>query len=216
MSKPVCRFNKFGFCKYGNHCFRQHENTICENVQCNICECPFRHPRKCKFFQQFHYCKFGNYCKYSHDTSERRKTLKQVDDLKEEVKALKQEILEKVKMINEKDEKLKALVEKENEDLKEIEELRNDRNVTQMLFDDFKDEMRYKYGYDSSAETTEEELCYAEEQNAETNECNHCGFKGKTAGGLKTHIRRKHRDRNKSLWEIQICSRENIRKRICI
>ena len=45
-------------------------------------------------------------------------------------------------MLNEKDAEIKALVKKyelkwkeqENEDLKEIEELRNDRNVIQMLF----------------------------------------------------------------------------------
>ena len=148
------------------------------------------------------------YCKFSHDdASVRKETLKQIDDLKEEIKALKEEINEKVKIINEKDEESKALVKKyesklkdqENEDLKEIEDLRNDRNVIQMLFDDFKEKMTYKYGYDSSAETTDEELVYGETRDVDNNECSLCGFKGKTSGGLKTHIGRKHRDREKTL-----------------
>ena len=133
--------------------------------------------------------------------------MKQINDLKEEIKALKEEISEKVKIINEKDQETKALVkkyesklkDKKNEDLKEIEELRNDRNVIQMLFDDFKEEMTYyKYVYDSSAETSDEELVYGETRDVDNNECSLCGFKGKTSGGLKTHIGRKHRDREKS------------------
>ena len=120
----------------------------------------------------------------------------------EEVRVLTENISEKVRMLKEKDEEIRALIEKyesklkeqEIEDLKEIEELRNDCNVTQMLFDDFKEEMTYKYGYDSTAETTDEELVYGDNTNAENNECSLCGFKGKTAEGLKTHVRRKHRD----------------------
>ena len=32
----VCRFNKFGFCRFGNLCFRRHENKECENVNCEV------------------------------------------------------------------------------------------------------------------------------------------------------------------------------------
>ena len=61
--------------------------------------------------------------------------------------------------------------------------------------------MSHKW-YDSTAETTDEELVYGDNTNTENNECSLCGFKGKTAGGLKTHVRRKHGDRDKSLWEM--------------
>ena len=197
MLELICRYNKFGYCKFGNHCFRKHENLICENAHCNLVECPLRHPRKCKFFLEFHYCKFGVYCKFSHEKIEN--TSKQIDELKQELKILKQEIQEKVKIINEKDSEIKAMIEKhvfeirkvESEDLKEFEAMREDRNVTQMLFDDFKEEMTYKYGYDSSAETSDEELVQIE------NNCNFCEFKGKTAGGLKSHVTKKHKDKDK-------------------
>ena len=46
-----------------------------------------------------------------------------------------------------------------------------------MLFDDFKEEMSYKYGYDSSTETTDEELVYGEARNVDNNKCSLCDFK---------------------------------------
>ena len=27
----ICQYNKFGFCKFGNNCYRKHENKLCEN-----------------------------------------------------------------------------------------------------------------------------------------------------------------------------------------
>ena len=200
MSKSVCRFNKFGYCKYGNRCFRKHENEICENVQCNSKECSLRHPRKCKYFIDFQYCKFGAYCKFSHPTPIIKETSKEINDLKEQLKLLKKEIDDKDKLIKEKNDEMEVLKKEhesemkkqESEYFKEIEDIRNNLHVTEMLFDAFKEDMTYKYGYDSSALTSDEELDDVVISNLENNECNICSFKGKTAGGLKTHIRRKH------------------------
>ena len=207
MSRLVCRHNKFGYCKYGNRCFRKHENEICENVQCNGKECSLRHPRNCKYFFEFQYCKFGDYCKFSHVTPIMKETSKEIDDLKEKLKLLKSEIDAKNKLIQEKNDELEVLIKdhesemkkQESEYFKEIEGVRNDLYVTQMLFDSFKEDMVYKYGYDSSAQTSDEELNDLEKSSVENNECNLCDFRGKTIGGLKTHIRRKHGDREKTV-----------------
>ena len=51
----------------------------------------------------------------------------------------------------------------------------------QILFDDFKEEMTYMYGYDSGADTTEDEVGNEKEK---TN-CVLCYFKARTTGGLK-------------------------------
>ena len=58
----------------------------------------------------------------------------------------------------------------EQEELEKYEALRNDLHVTQMLFDDFKEE---KYEYDSDAETTEDEIGDEKEK---TN-CDLCNLK---------------------------------------
>ena len=57
--------------------------------------------------------------------------------------------------------------------------------MIQMFFDDFKEDMAYKYGYDSSAETTEEEIVYIKNLSVGNFACDLCDFKGKTTGGLK-------------------------------
>ena len=200
MSKSICKFNKFGICKYGNHCFRNHENVICKNAQCSISDCHLRHPRKCKYFLEFQYCKFGEYCKFSHEIPLRKETSKEIDTMKQQIKLLENEIQLKENLIKEKDLEIHAIKEKyekalekqASEDLKEIERIRNDLHVTQMLFDDFKEDMTYKYGYDSSAETSDEELNFGENNRDKENDCTLCNFKGKTAAGLKTHTTRKH------------------------
>ena len=32
----LCFYNKFGFCKFGEKCFRLHGNKICENGNCKV------------------------------------------------------------------------------------------------------------------------------------------------------------------------------------
>ena len=63
----VCRFNQFGYCKFGNSCFRKHVNSICENVRCFKSDCELRHPKKCRYFFKFRYCKYGEYCRFKHE-----------------------------------------------------------------------------------------------------------------------------------------------------
>ena len=56
-------------------------------------------------------------------------------------------------------------------ELGKIEDIRNDRKMIQMFFDDFKNLSVGNF------------------------DCNFCDFKGKTTGGLKTHKKRKHKDK---------------------
>jgi hypothetical protein len=67
-----------------------------------------------------------------------------------------------------------------------------------MLFDSFKEEMEYKYGYDISVETSEDEFGESEkESERERSNCEFCDFKGKTVGGLKSHVTKMHREKGK-------------------
>ena len=112
---------------------------------------------------------------------------------------LKDKIKEKEKDIQTKETQIKSIEENfkkerkkiEQEELEKFEAMRNNWHVTQMLFDSFKEEITYKYGYDSNEETSEDEII----EESDKLECDLCSFKGKTPGGLKTHIRRKHREK---------------------
>ena len=107
VNKNVCKYNKFGFCKFGNICFRKHENRICENERCEIQECLLRHPRKCRFFLEYSYCKFGTYCKFKHETFVAQETVKEINYLKTKLDALTLDILEKEEEINMKKKELR-------------------------------------------------------------------------------------------------------------
>ena len=65
-AETVCKFFKFGYCKFGLTCFKQHEKENCEKFSCDIEKCSLRHPRKFKFYMEYRRCKFGEYCSYSH------------------------------------------------------------------------------------------------------------------------------------------------------
>ena len=56
--------------------------------------------------------------------------------------------------------------------------------------------MTYKYGYDSSVETSEDEVGESEnEREREKLNWEFCDFKGKTVGGLKSHDTKMHREK---------------------
>ena len=100
--ESVCQFNKFGFCKFIKSCFRKHEERKCENGTCEKQECPFRHPRTCKFFVMYKNCKFGTYCKFEHDLPKDENN-KEIESIKKELEELKERIIEKEKEIKHKD-----------------------------------------------------------------------------------------------------------------
>ena len=106
----VCRFNNFGYCKFGNSCFRYHGNDICENGGCPVIGCLFRHPRKCRFFLEFGRCKFGTYCRFAHAPSENKKTLEEIEVLRKEIKEMKLKMKNTEKEIKQKDEEISTLV----------------------------------------------------------------------------------------------------------
>ena len=66
LAADVCRFNKNGFCKFGEECRNRHVREICGVPQCGEQECERRHPRPCRFFAIYGSCRFGEDCAYLH------------------------------------------------------------------------------------------------------------------------------------------------------
>ena len=64
-TEHVCRFNKFGYCRYRDTCRNLHVNETCENTSCDISRCNQRHPRECRYYREFSRCKFDP-CKFKH------------------------------------------------------------------------------------------------------------------------------------------------------
>ena len=97
----ACKHYKFGFCKLGEKCHKQHLKETCQTEDCNLKTCHKRHPKICKFFSVNQVCKFGDACCYKHKLSAGHcKILEQISSLQatissmsESIQALENEIL---------------------------------------------------------------------------------------------------------------------------
>ena len=218
--ESFCRYNKFGYCKFGNKCYRRHEDRLCEKEHCEVQTCHYRHPRRCRFFFRYNYCKFGTYCKFKHQASDNKNTLKEIEDLKIALEKVNKEIIEKEEEIKRKDDQIISLEEKnknldgENLELKnKVQELRqcleNANNTVAentMLHLDFKERVQEKYGYDSN----DSESDYESDEEIRINnrirfrlkkveelrkmvKCDICDYTTKSEVGLKTHKTKKHK-----------------------
>ena len=110
MSEGVPRkfaYYNSGFCNFSrklNGCRHYHAETNCEEQNCRIRSCPRRHPKKCKFGQT---CRYQSRCSYRHLTSDHNNVSKEISEAKEQVEALKKEI---IKLKEDNDTKVNQLV----------------------------------------------------------------------------------------------------------
>ena len=83
----LCRFFKFGFCRYGHTCRRKHVVEVCSDASCTIENCEKRHPRVCKYYREYSRCKFGEFCCYKH-ILENESQIMECQELKSKIAAL--------------------------------------------------------------------------------------------------------------------------------
>ena len=103
MASPIlCLFNKFGYCKFGETCRKQHINKICDESSCEIYTCKQRHPKNCKYFKKYGRCKFSP-CAFKHEVfmNHYERLDKDIKDLNDKIRALEEIIMIKEKTINE-------------------------------------------------------------------------------------------------------------------
>ena len=129
MEGEVCRFNKFGFCKYRKDRKKIHYIQDCKDLEdCkNVQNCQQRHPKVCKKFAAGK-CRFGDDCDYSHQKTikrnEQQKHNEKMDVLenKVDVMALKIHALE-TELFHIKQNKNNNTKEKENPNEKVLKAL---------------------------------------------------------------------------------------------
>ena len=76
-NENVCKFNKFGFCKFRSTCRKQHTKEICSKIGCEIERCYLRHPKVCRYYRDIGHCKFGEWCLFKHES----RVTKEINDL---------------------------------------------------------------------------------------------------------------------------------------
>ena len=109
MIENVCRFNKYGYCKFGDYCRNLHVNELCVELQCDIAVCEKRHPRTWSFYRDYGRCKYTEYCRY--------KPAQTVDEISTN------DFEEKLAMKDKEITQIKEEIGNNNEKMKEIESI---------------------------------------------------------------------------------------------
>ena len=171
-AQNVCRYFKFGHCKFTDKCRFVHVEQICENPKCEIRTCNLRHPKICKYFRDYNRCKFSDWCSFKHVENETvgAATFKEIFD---KVEFLQKTIIEKAELIDNLAEKIKVIEER----LSSIESK-----------DAGNRETNNQYTIENMSETTNE----CEQSEEKKFKCEKCSFETKSERGLNIHKKRKH------------------------
>ena len=104
MEHEVCHYNQTGFCKFRQHCRKEHENRICQqNHDFKSTGCSLRHPKVCRSFERDGTCKFKEVCAYKHQISQNAEMHAQ------DVRNLQQEMSQMISMIKQMEDKIEFL-----------------------------------------------------------------------------------------------------------
>ena len=201
-TQNICFYNKYGFCKYLETCRKYHENKMCENSNCEVRDCPLRHPISCKWFKDFGFCKFNEWCRFSHEVT--KNTFEQneeVKNLKEKMKDIETELEKKSEKILKLEAEIKDIHLKMTEKDQTVSKINKKFNFLKekvtLLFDmetkiDIIEKTVEKF-VNKPVETKDstEEKAAAENISTEV-KCDLCDFVAKNKFGLKIHFHKKH------------------------
>ena len=160
----VCRYFKFGHCKFSDNCKFMHVKEKCENLSCEIWSCSLRHPKKCKYFREFKRCKFGEWCSFDHTES---------NGNQDSINAILEKLENLSKIISEKDDLIRDLAQKMDK-LENLNNCYDDTTATENVLDD--SEMNATFLNPSYSFP-----------------CDVCEFIAKSKAGLQSHVKAKHK-----------------------
>ena len=110
----VCRFFKYGFYKFEEHCRKMHVKEKCQNSKCEVKNCNLRHPKVCRYFRDYYFCKFGEYCCLKHLQPEHNDTIANLVKENENIKLKLEKVEEKLNLLDKEELETNVLIERLN------------------------------------------------------------------------------------------------------
>ena len=218
MEEEVCLYQKFGFCKYRDHCSKRHLEEECQNLSNCISKksCAKRHPKLCREYVLHRRCPYGDKCDYLHKEHEKsQEEIKMNTKLEELEKLVKDKNEGEMKMelaVKKLENVLKVMTRKvinlEEELLSVKEILKNSsldttkeglghqesgkENVNVLKGDISKKDFNPK---SASSPKVKDKVKKGEEKELFFT-CSKCNYKSKKEALLKKHMLTKHEDHN--------------------
>ena len=183
INTPLCKFNLYGHCKFGDKCEKRHIENTCDQFPCLIEDCSGRHPPMCKYFDRYGLCKFKDECSYLH--------LSKTDNfgkLEDEIESLRKEI-ENLKIQNNLLQSLSKKIDCVESKINEIEvdiRIQNDNSKLRTLFSCDKCEQ----SFDSNKSLTNHKQTVHVQVRFK---CDVCGYQSSSKKGLNIHKGSKHK-----------------------
>jgi uncharacterized C2H2 Zn-finger protein len=178
--ESVCKYNKYGYCKFKEKCRRLHIKKTCENnASCtNIKSCLKRHPKVCKLHDLYKSRRFGSDCSYLHTKSKKES---ENDERLEYLENCLKDMTEKVKGLEEELSEIKANINSAENKAKEVSS--QDKEIIKYLKCDI---CEYK---------TNREVTLKKHKNTKhvTFKCTDCGQNFKSQNTLEKHVNREHK-----------------------
>ena len=194
VKQDVCRFYKFGFCKYKDLCRNMHVHTICENKSCDVISCNLRHPRKCSYYRDFKRCKFSEWCLFDHEENNEDvfKIKEKLEENNKKIRDLEKIIMEKdndiINIVSRIEEMKKAMQEEVLSKVESLEKVINDKEKT---INDLVEKVEYL-----------DKIVNKEKKHGMI-KCKYCDFETLSGPGLKIHMRKKHTSRETEKYPIK-------------
>ena len=206
MTKPLCSFNKFGYCRFDKDCRFRHVDVKCVNKNCEDTSCDKRHPKICFKLRDYGRCRFGNECKYNHS---KPNDIAELDDKVRETKQKLENLENKMKnsgnenLVIEVDKKVEAFEKRLQQLVKAIEEkdsviLTMEKRVMTLENANTDNKRKLKDCENSlkkiqkNNENVKEKLNKIDKTKPKNLNCDQCDFSTSSQQGLTIHKRKKH------------------------
>ena len=200
MTEHICKYNKFGYCKFGAKCQFRHINVLCLTENCNVHVCENRHPPICYYQRSYGRCKFTTFCKYSHEKE------KNECENNENIHDLRKKLEEKELQVNNLESRLLFLEREKNEKTEQLtikiialEEIQTKKKLwpTQPYIRVTKLKPKPTF-YEFTPICREDMTAHIETHNAKSREsyqfnCNLCGFVATSQENIDAHIGAHHK-----------------------
>ena len=217
MEGKVCQHDKHGYCKFKDHCRKDHYSEICiEGGSCeNIKVCNKRHPTHCRRFQMNKFCQFGSTCAYFHSelsnqindvgTNELKRKLTSLENimsgevaqLKVNVKLLSNKIKDlETKLVGHSNTEKDPVVEVE-EEATVAEKVENSINTQEDLANEMIEDHQGKI------ENSDIKEGVHSESKAKVFNCEQCEFSFKSK--KKKHVKAKHLKNSEKCAKCKVC-----------
>ena len=169
----ICKYNKFGHCRYGQFCDFYHENQVCDKTCGDVKNCKLRHPKRCNYILRGKTCKFDGFCDFDHNFG-----------INHSIEVAEHKLEDRIDVLEE-------MVRAKDIEIEKLRKIIIESNISQTDGGDL--DVASSENDEEGSTDEDEDGTENEEIFEETFKCETCDYQTKSRNGLKIHIGKSHK-----------------------